>query len=441
MDLREDRRSRFGLIADIWGVCPHCDAQFDYQMGGRARLDSYDADPFGVGKKHGGQSLSIDEWRLIAGRTGDVAECDKCLAQWDVPGNGQLTLGRTPIDPFGVGAAMRGRSLPRLAWSKIAANIAADQGNLHCQNCHAEFDYHRDAKTIALLKTGSVLPPWAAPFVGQTVPLPAFAFAAAGKTSNHAGLLCPGCSTEFDDAPGGLRLVRAASPELISHIGETYLINDWHRIGLGLPSGADAGALRTERQRLLTQKQNDQMRWQGVQRGQRVALEREFNELLRQSVIGGHIPIERVSHHAPQNSPQSGVHIAVRGGSRRVQLRASENVLWESPAQLCSVRIERGVPLWSRHSWGSFLVTSERVLFSVPGDTYQLWQKPLRSVASVEMQYVQGAPVVLLTFSDPDPAVGFLLNEVKWDVVVDGETHSLTFAPHEVASLMMQQIH
>ena len=442
VELKEEKRSRFvGMVVDYWGVCPHCRAQFDFLSGGDARLDSWETDPFGVAAKHGGQTLPIAQWRTLAGSTAQAAQCDKCAAQWDIDESGQLTLVDTSSDPFGVGALMMGKSLSRLDWAKIAATVPVEQGNLQCQKCQAEFDYLRDAKIITLLKTGNVVPTWSAALIGKAMPLPAFGFAAAGKTSGHAGMMCPNCASEWDDAPGGLRLVRATSGELQKRNGETHYLNDWQRIGQGLPSGQEAAAFNSERQQLLQRKQAEQQQWQARLRGQTDALNREFNELLRQSVIGGHIPIERVSQNAPQNGPQTGVHIAVRGAQRRVQLRASENVLWESPAQYCSLRNEFGTLLWTRHSMGSFLITSERIMFSVPGDTQQLWQKPLRSVASAEMQYVQNTPVVLLTFNDQDPAAGFLLDQVKWDVVVDGNVHSLVFAPHEVASLLMQQIH
>jgi hypothetical protein len=438
--LREDKRSRFGIVLDIWGVCPHCNAQFDYISGNRARLDSWSIDPFGVAAKYGQQTLHVDEWRALAQRSKEIVECDNCHAQWD-SANGQWKLVAATTDPHGVAEREMGRSHGKLEWAKIGAGVGPEDGNLYCPTCDGQWDFQRDARLIKLLRFGSAAPAWAQPYLGQTVPLPVWSFASSGKTSGQAGALCPNCKTEWDEAPGGLQLVATGAPALQGREGQVFSLQDWQRIGQGLPSGADATALRSELQRLIALKQSESTRWLSTQNTRRSEALREFNELLRQSVIGGHIPIQRVSHHAPQNTPQHGVHITVRGGQRRVQLRASESVLWESPAQLCTVRVERGVMLWSRHSMGAFLVTTERVLFSSPGDTGTLWQKPLRSVASVEMQYVQNASVVLLTFNDSDPPLGFELSEVSWDVIVDGETHTLKFAPHELAALLMQKIH
>lgn len=437
--LREDKRPKFGILLDLWGVCPNCEAQFDYVTGG-ARLDSWKIDPFGVAAIHGGQTHTVAEWRALAKRSDEIAECDVCHAQWDSAG-GRLRLLDFKSDPYHIGATHIGREHTRLEWAKIGQGLSPADGNLYCPDCDAQWDLNRDARSIKLLRFGSAAPGWASPFVGRVVPLQVWAVAAAGKTSGHPGVLCPACKSEWDQQPGGLKLVATGAPALQGREGQSHTLNDWQKIGQGLPSGADATALRTELQRLIARKQAESAQWKAGASAARARAVLEFNELLRQSVIGGHIPIQRVSHHAPQNTPQSGVHITVRGGQRRVQLRASEAVLWESPAQLCTVRIERGTMLWSRHSMGAFLVTSERVLFSSPGDTGTLWQKPLRNIASVEMQYVQGASVVLLTSADSDPPVGFELNEVSWDVMVDGETHTLKFAPHELAALLMQKIH
>jgi hypothetical protein len=45
----EHRRKLGGLIDDLWGICPHCEAVYDVVGGHRARLETIVADPFGTG--------------------------------------------------------------------------------------------------------------------------------------------------------------------------------------------------------------------------------------------------------------------------------------------------------------------------------------------------------------------------------------------------------
>lgn len=438
--LAEEGRRRFGLVVDVWQVCPSCSAEFDIVGGGRARLAVYPNDPFGIAKEHGGQTLTLQQWREIGGRGTQYCECTHCAAQWDIENDGRLKLANFLTDPHGIAAARLGQSLTRVEWGKLAAGITAGTGNLNCPSCLAEFDYDRDSKTMGLVKTGKVAPPWLKALQGPPRPLPEWYLAPAGKTSLKPGWLCPTCHTEFDSEGISLKLVRTAAAPLKAHLGEVLVLQDWQRRGQMLPIGSEAHAMRAELQALIAQKQTESQHFLQAQGSNAVALENEFIDLLRQSVMGGFIPIQRVASNAPPQKSGTGIHISLAGHARGAHLRASEQVLWESGAHFCTARIENGVHVWMRGPQGTLLVTSERLIFSVAGSDDRPWDRALSKLETVQIQNVQGVSLVATTYRGEAITVGFELGAVRWDIVVDGKSYSLVFTPQELVTLLMQQI-
>ncbi|HEX8834324.1 MAG TPA: protein kinase [Abditibacteriaceae bacterium] len=437
--VEEDRR-KFGVIIDVWSVCPHCKAEFDVQMGGRSRLERYKDDPFGVGATHSGQALPVTEWKALSQRSAHFWNCTACEAQWDVLPDARWKLAHFGRDPHGVGKRYDETALTRIDWSKLANGLPLESGNLHCPQCEGEFDYDRDDKTLYLHSVGKLSPKWASGFVGRSVPLQDYYFAASGKQSPHPGWICPQCKTEFNSQSNGLSLVQSFSPALEASKGTVLSLQDWQRRGQGLPVGAEAGQLRGELQRLLAQRQQEQTQFQLSQRQRRAGLEGEFLDLLKQSVLGGFIPIQRVSTYSQQPNDPNGISLAIKGSAKRTQLRSSELVLWESPARLCTVRLERNLAAWHRAAAGTLVVTNERVLFNPTGPDARLWQTSLTKIETISMQHVQQVPVVVLKMLGGDEPIGFEVSQVSWDIVVDGKNYALTFQPHELATLLMQQI-
>jgi serine/threonine protein kinase len=444
--LEEERRRRFGLQLDEWAVCPNCQAQFDLENHTHARLDSVGTDPHGYGAPFLGQTLPLDEWRALSKRTSHYAECDDCTAQWDYQTDGTMQLLRWTRDPHNIAAQYGGKALSSVSWAKLAANATLDQGNLHCTQCRAEYDYDRKHRTMCLLHGGTAMPSWANRFVGNTVPLTHFTFAAYHKESYIPGLLCQSCHTEFDTVGDVFKLVKTEMPRLKPLVGQILTLRDWNLKGEGLPAGSEAQALRNELIRLNAEKQAYQAQWQRDHQGIKAGMEKEFYDLLRQSVLGGFVPIQRMSQFAPPSAPAPGIYITIKGGGNRVPLRASESVLWESPARQCQVTVGAQGYIWRPHTWGVLLITGERLLFNPSEQDARLWQKPLAKIETVESHFARDAggqniPVILVTFSDGQTPMGLALSDVTWDIMVDGQIYPLTFHPHELSALLMHQIH
>jgi hypothetical protein len=59
-----ERRKILGIISDKWFTCGDCAAEFDKKLS-KAKLVKSNVDPYGVFKKYGNQTLSMDEWRTV----------------------------------------------------------------------------------------------------------------------------------------------------------------------------------------------------------------------------------------------------------------------------------------------------------------------------------------------------------------------------------------
>jgi Protein kinase domain len=442
MPLQEERRKRFGLTLDSWAVCPQCEAEFDFLTGGRARLSSYKEDPFGIGERYREQTLPVAEWRRLAERSDRYCFCLQCIAQFDVLEDGRLKLVLLNSDPYGVGAQYKDAVLSRAEWGKLAQGMALTVGNLHCPQCRAEFDYDRDARTLKLLQDSLTVPVWARQWKGQPVALQAWYLMASGKRSPHPGLLCPACKTEFDHERNDLKLITAPPGALSALLGQVLSMQDWQRRARGLPIGSEAQQLRNELQRLQAKKQQERAQFQRNWQRRHGQLQAELMELLKDSVLGGFIPLQRMSQYASaaDNDTDDGLVIVFKGDARRIQLRAGEHLRWESPASQCSVKMSGGIFYWQREATGTLVVSSDRVLFQGDGPDDRLWQRTLARLQAAEVHRVQDAMVAGLTFEDLHKPVGFEMNSVAWDIIVDGDAYSLVFSAHDLVEMLNQLV-
>jgi hypothetical protein len=206
-----------------------------------------------------------------------------------------------------------------------------------------------------------------------------------------------------------------------------------------LPTGAEAHELRIELTRLQTQRHTDRNQSMRSQASLRAGLEAELLQLLKQSVMKGYIPLKRISQHAPGGNAGNGTHISLNGSGTRVPLRASEELRWESPARLCSVRIVNNRMEWRQEAEGTLVISSERVLFSSSNQDTPLFQRSMERLKSVEIEPVENVPVVVMTFTGFSDVVGFIVGDVRWEITLDDKSYTLTFSTQELVEIILQQ--
>lgn len=453
MPIEEESRKKFGGLAiDLRGACPQCDAEFDFVNGNRATLESYGVDTYHIGEQYGRQTLPIAQWKQLAQRGDHFCACDNCHAQWGVRDDGLLTLVMYFRDPFGIAASLGGQALSRDDWDRLAAGLTLETGNLNCPNCRGEWDYNRDAKTLRFLGGATEVPSWSEHWVasGQAISLQSWSCASVGKTSAQPGCLCPKCRTEFDSQDAGQPITQASNLKLVStppssltlSIGEVHTLLDWQRRAHSLPTVQEAAQIRHELAQLNARRHEERALSANTQARLRQGLEDELRQLLKQSVLAGYIPIKRLSPFAPNGQgaapdADSPGYINMRDSGMRVPLHVDEVLRWESPARQCSVRIVKGKAQWSRDSEGTLLVTSERILFHARAQN-QIWQRALSKLITVELERVQGVPVIVMAFGG-EPPLGFETNDVQWDIVLDNRNYSLSFTPQELVNLIIQK--
>jgi hypothetical protein len=309
MPLQEEKRKQFGgLLVDIWATCPHCEARFDIVNGGRATLEEYKDDPYGIGAAHGKETLPIAEWRRLSQRPEKYSGCDSCHAIFAIRDDDRRVLIRHETDPFGVAAQYNGQALTRDEWAKLASRLSLAMGNLHCPNCQAEWDFDRNAQTLSLLGAAK-MPPWAAtkvgshsrsrlgapPLAAKRVLVPAGCVATARPNS----ILRPTCSS----------LVTTTVPSLSRFVGQMLLLEDWQRRGRGLPTALRRTNYETNLRDANAASHRPQQSMR-TQASLRAGLEAELLQLLKQSVMKGYIPLKRISQHAPGGNTGNGTHIS-----------------------------------------------------------------------------------------------------------------------------------
>ena len=343
LPLKTERRSKLaGIVSDEWQLCDHCHAEFDVTFGGKMRLDKIGDDPYGIGEKHLQQTLPPEEWRALSTRTRQGRDCATCGAQFDTRGEGgaqdeKLWIAVHRSDPHGTAREYSGRSLTREEWAKVAAGGTPEDGNVQCTKCSAQWELNRAAQTLAL--TGAPhqppnTPDWAEKMRGQTLPLPAWALASAGKSSGRPGYLCPNCATEFDETKNELTLVQTSDAKLQPLSGRTMPLHDWQRIGLGGITSAQAQTMRRELNSLLSQAQEEAARRAQLTHQKRRQLTEELAQLLKQSVLKGYVPVQRISPAGAAANFQTALMSMCATARLRSPLRAGETLRYESPSSL-----------------------------------------------------------------------------------------------------------
>jgi hypothetical protein len=429
----EHRRKLGGLLDDVWGVCPHCAAAFDVVSGRNARLDSFDQDPFGVGALHKGRTLPLAEWRQLSGRSDNYSECSDCHAQFDHIDATQWKLAREgDRDEFGVWAKWNGKALSPDDWGKMANGLPYPSGNVFCPQCHAEWNYDQPAQTLELRRSETPLPDWAKTWAGAR-PIQNWYIAAGGKSSGRPGWLCSNCHTELDNEVGGLlKLVGTTSASLKPNIGQALTLRDWQRRGLKLPTESESRQLIGELQRSKMQVQADMAQWQQGHKRQSAQLQDEWSELLKRAIVGGFIPFRRMSSQAPAASD---VYVSLRDDANRIPLRPSEELRWETAANLCISQVTWSGYNWSRAGSGTLVVTNERILFSSRGSDAP-WQAALGQVRHAETTVVQGALLVVLSLYNTPQMIGFEIGDARFEVVYEGKYYTIALSPLHLATLI-----
>ena len=412
--LEKERRKQFGLAVDLWWVCRGCHAEFDVFTGGRAKLVRLQQDPHGM-SRFTGQTLSVGEWKKLSERGDRYTGCTGCSAEFDQTTEDQATLVRVGADPHGTGARLRGKTLPHREWSKVALGLPSEAGEWGCPGCRGEFDYDPAAKT-ATLKSHHSNDPRAEQWRGKPVPLSTWAFTAAGKRSHHPGLLCPGCRTEFDESPRGLKLVGSGHPALARWTNGEASLPDWHRRARSLPTTLEEKGLREELARLEALRQGEQHHFHLSVQQRRAQLEVELSSACKQARLAGFIP---VAHTAPNVRP-----------------RGRETVRWETQALKLKQRTQQGMPYWDSDGQGHLVITDERLLFD--NGSPSVWWRTLSKVVGVEQQDVFGAdaPVVVVWIDGVQKPVGFAVAKETFQVSIGSRTTSIIGTAEDVVQLL-----
>lgn len=436
--LQEQERRKFGLVADLWLVCPSCDSEWDLLMGGnRATLMKVGIDASGNGAKYKGQTLSLSEWRRLAGRSGDSVVCDRCHAQFDAADGGKLKLVEAPNDPYGVWAKMQGQALSRPVWARLSGDLPARAGTHACSFCRAEYDYDTGGQVLTLVNSGTDPPDWAKQWLGVPVSLMAWYYKSAGKRSPNPGWVCPQCHTEFDITGNALRLVYTTQKNLEPFVNQILTAPDWHRRANGAPTEAEIIELNRELSRLQETRSLERSQSQASEARRREALHDEMRGLLKQSVIGGFIPIRRMASGSSAQDwvTMGGRFVVLPLDTIRTPLRAGEILRWEMAAQKCTLVTQAGIPAWNREGHGVLTITSERLFFTAPNQ--RLWQAALYEIERVEVYPSSEGTFILEPMSQTFKSrTSFELVEMKWTLIMDGAMMELSMNPKDIGGMV-----
>jgi transposase-like protein len=414
--LREEKRKRFGLAIDRWWVCPGCSAEFDVVLGGRAKLVSAGADPLGVGKNYVGETLPVTSWQQLAPLSEAVWTCDRCAAQFYELGDSRLSLDWVERDPHGAKGKLLGKTYYRTVWIKLANGLSANVGNTHCPACNATFDYDQVDKRLKLLECDRARFPRAVPLIGQLHGLDMWSLFAAGKNSLSAGWLCSSCLAEFDK--DGTKLGFVGGPARYNTwVGESRSFEDWHRRARNLPSEQDEAELKRELGLLQAEKQKDLAHLNKAEQERRAGIEKQIQELLKQSFIGGFI--------GPAFQTTS------------IGLKKNERVLWETAAFRLKQRSSDGVPFWAGDGVGIIVVTDQRVIFRA--DTGAVWSKPVSKLLSVNHEYIRDHGVCVLWFDGQQKPVAFGGVDTTGTPSIGGTTFPIQLTSHDLREILQSR--
>lgn len=169
---------------------------------------------------------SREEWHEMSGRSSRILVCRACTAQFDEFEDGRRAL----IVPAGILAYS---CLYPDEWARVAARLAPYAGNAECDVCGA--DYLIDEASATLVHFDRDPYEMGARIVGQNMPWTNIKWAAVGKLSPASGYVCADCSSEFDIAPNGVTVITCGNPRILARSDAARSLDDWNRIGLGLP--------------------------------------------------------------------------------------------------------------------------------------------------------------------------------------------------------------
>jgi serine/threonine protein kinase len=397
--LREERRKKFGMSLDLWRVCPTCEAEFDVTLMGRVKFVSFKEDPYGFGEKHCGHAFTSAEWRSAVIQFNQRLRCGTCRAVFLVVEHGIWILSEISQDPFGVGRRYYAKARRDWQWAKLAAALPAEAGTSYCPECHAEFDFAPEAKTLKLRYVQRTTHSWIEPWLGRAVPVEHWYLMRAGKESLNPGWLCTRCSTEFDqetipdDYTARLKLVRTSSTALLPKIGESMPEEDWRRLEAGIPTNKEREELERALRRLEKLKQDEADKEASCRDMRRRELQRRLAELTKKSCLEGHREFPRTSD---------------------VRVQDGERVRWESPRTVrMKLRSRQRSLYWAADDQGTLIVTQRRTLFV--GEYGQRWERnhSKLDLGRSRVEKVEGKSVVVLSFDGLQRPIGFALPGIE----------------------------
>lgn len=176
------------------------------------------------------------EWRAVSGRPETVTKCDTCSAQFDALPDGRYQQVTPKPSTY--------RVLYPAEWSRIAAGLEPTAGNAECSSCRADYNVNEDK--VTLLRAFRDPFAFAARYTGRLLRREDLRWKGAGKDSPHPGLVCEDCPTEFDLEGEHFRLIRTDNKHMRRQIGQSRTLEDWHRIGEGLPLAGHEETLQHE---------------------------------------------------------------------------------------------------------------------------------------------------------------------------------------------------
>jgi serine/threonine protein kinase len=425
--LRKEKRKRFGLPIDVWWVCPGCSAEFDVEMGGRAKLVSAGTDPLGVGKEYVGETLAVSGWQQLAPQSWAYWTCDRCTARFCELGDSRLSLDRIEHDPYGVGEKLLGKTYYGTVWIKIANGLSAKVGNTHCPACEANFDYDQVDKTLKLLDCDRGRFPRPVHLLGQGQSLESWSLFAAGKNSLSPGWLCSSCRAEFDEEGPEMKLV-GAPPKYGSSVGQSRSFGNWHRLERILPSEEEEADLRRDLTELEAMKQDEAFRLLKTGLDRRIAIERQrqerkagiekqIQELVKRSFIGGFIPLGLQT--------------------TSILLKKDERVVWETAAFRLKQPTSKGVLFWESDGVGMLVVTDQRVIFRV--DTGAMWSTPMTKLLSANHEYFRDQGMCVLWIYGRQKPVAFGGVQATATVSIAGVTYPIELTSHDLREVIQSR--
>jgi serine/threonine protein kinase len=467
-----ERKSFLGLAVDDRWACSNCQAEWDVR-GRDAVLESAPSDPYGVAAQLKGQQLPDTQWQGMSGRAERWFACDACDSQFEPRKAEALALMHVGDDPHGVGAAFKGRELPRGAWARIARGLPAEDATHDCPACKAAWLLDRGG-SMALVRAGEALPPWAGPLAGRTLPLAgrtlplsSWYCLSEGKASPHPGVLCSNadCQSEWNSEAAAWSLAATLDPRMGPFLGQVASAESWRRRAQGLPEAAEIARLKQEeaaaRARLALLEEQAQVSARRKDQQSREAMRTELAGLLGASALEGHVRLQRM---APAKSAedwrhQLGTFVVLPLQVAKMALRASEALRWEGTATLCSANFDdtrRGYVL-ARREAGVLVVTDERLQFvNLLNDRpIQIWECALplllRAFTVVVSPNTPGESTVVIvehrpSLSGPPPrigspapssqAVGFEVAPATWVAKCDSELLRFRVDANDLAALI-----